>query len=234
MVRLDQASRTLESFDLPLQPTYWVWAEGSLWASMGSAVYQLSATGEIEEILIDRTPAEDEEPPAVRYIPAQIVVTENTIWIGDEGAGTLQQIGRDSGELREIPLANSASGLLLMDHHADQLWVSASQSGRIFVLDSDTGQILHEIDDIARPQELKIAHGFAWVANIGDNQIAIYNLDSAAPVGQISLNGRPATFEITRCGDNCLDLWVATSATTSGGQDQMTRYRLEDILTNET
>ena len=224
MVRVRASDGMVERFGLPLQPTYWTWSDGSLWASMGDTIYELTAEGEIvTEYAYDVAEGE-------KTLPAQIVVVGDSLWVANEGRGTLQQIDRSSKDVSEIELGGASGSLILLAQHGETIWATLSQSDEVVVVDLVTQEVVNRLTGIARPQTIRIVDDIAWIASSANDEVLFYDANTMSQIGAVATNGRPTTLDVVSCGNRCLDLWVATTQDETGVDDLLTRYRFDKIL----
>jgi len=132
-----------------------------------------------------------------------IVEASGISYVAHTGNGTVEVYdGRKGVHLKTINGVQGASGVVC-GQEANLVIAASRSTGRILVLEGDTGEIVHEVQVGLKP------NGLAWdshrhrflAADVGDNHVRIVDPVNGSIVGEIPLPGRPRWIKYSKMMD---------------------------------
>ena len=149
--------------------------------------------------------AEAGTPVAVGSQPAGVAVRDGSVWIANEGDGTVSWLDAETGESRRdpIPVGADPHGITV---GRGSVFVTNTGAGTVSQLNAETGDPVREIEAgaDARWVALGVGDNSLWVSNNASGTVSRVNLDNGEVVDEIEVGSMPRGIGTTQSS-----VWVA-------------------------
>ena len=107
--------------------------------------------------------------------PGSIAISDDAVWVANNGDATVSRISLDGGEVDSITVESAPYGVAVSD---DLVWVTNRESNSVSRLPLDGGEALAPIDVGANPKGIDVTQDAAWVANTGSGTVTRIDVQS--------------------------------------------------------
>ncbi|MFO7811482.1 MAG: hypothetical protein R6V21_00795 [Pelovirga sp.] len=189
VVRADE-NRVVDAFGITGGPT-WI---NAVQTGGDGFLYVLAAQDRLVKVVdlstfrtVDFFPAPLNDAPTFMQVDA----AGRVAFLLDEKSGYVSRMDLRSGYIEARTYLGFQPHFAIYIEEKNLLAVSLALSQKVQLLDADTLENRGELSTGGRPQGLLFANDILYVAEQGDDTVAIFNLDSRRSLGRIAVNQGP-------------------------------------------
>jgi len=127
---------------------------------------------------------------AVGQSPAGLAYGAKSLWVANEGAGTVSRLDPRDGRVQQTVDVGAAPNAVAIT--GDDVWVVNGADGTVSRVNALINRVVQTIDVGNQPSAIGAGAGGVWVANTADDTVQRIDPRSGVPGPEIDVGGRPS------------------------------------------